>query len=91
MPHIFTNAEYADMLYVYGFCDHSATAAIEEYHCLFLVCRIPDHGAFSKLLNSLHERRTLPGTLVSSEWAHQHVEEHENILEMVQSSSTTST
>ena len=27
--HIFTNAEYADMLYVYGFCDGSATAADE--------------------------------------------------------------
>jgi len=33
MPHIFTNAEYADMMYVYGFCDGSATAAaVEEYH-----------------------------------------------------------
>ena len=31
MPHIFTNAEYIDMLYVYGFCDGSATAAVEEY------------------------------------------------------------
>ena len=24
MPHIFTNAEYADMMYVYGFCNGSA-------------------------------------------------------------------
>jgi len=30
MPHIFTNAEYADMVYVYGFCDGSATAAVER-------------------------------------------------------------
>ena len=29
MPHIFTNAEYADMMYVYGFCNGSATAADE--------------------------------------------------------------
>jgi hypothetical protein len=35
MPHIFTNAEYADMLYVYGFCDGSATAAVEEYRRWF--------------------------------------------------------
>jgi len=30
MPHNFKNAEYADMMYVYGFCDGSATAAVEE-------------------------------------------------------------
>jgi hypothetical protein len=31
MPHISTNATYADMLYVYGLCDRSATAAAEEH------------------------------------------------------------
>jgi hypothetical protein len=31
MLHIFTNAKYAYMLYVYGFCDGSASAAVEEY------------------------------------------------------------
>jgi hypothetical protein len=30
MPHFFTNAEYADIMYVYGFCDGSAIAADEE-------------------------------------------------------------
>jgi hypothetical protein len=29
IPHIFTNDEYADMLYAYGFCDGSATADID--------------------------------------------------------------
>jgi hypothetical protein len=29
MPHIITNAEYVDMLYVYSFCYGSATAAAE--------------------------------------------------------------
>lgn len=39
MPHIFTNAEYADMLYVYGFCDGSATAAVEQYmNILWALC-----------------------------------------------------
>jgi hypothetical protein len=27
--HIFTNAKYVDMLYIYGFCNGSATAADE--------------------------------------------------------------
>jgi hypothetical protein len=31
MPHVFINAKYADILYVYGFCDGSVTAALEEY------------------------------------------------------------
>jgi len=31
MPHIFTNVEYGDMMYIYGFCDGSATADVEEY------------------------------------------------------------
>ena len=38
MSHIFTNAEYADMMYVYGFCDGSATAAVEEYTVDGLLC-----------------------------------------------------
>jgi hypothetical protein len=29
MPHIFTNAEFHDVLYVYGFCSGSATAAAD--------------------------------------------------------------
>jgi hypothetical protein len=36
MPHNLTNAECADMLYVYGFCDGSAAAAAEfsKMYCL---------------------------------------------------------
>ena len=30
MPHIFTDAEYADMPYIYGFCDGSATANVDR-------------------------------------------------------------
>ena len=46
MPRILTNAEYADMLYVYGFCDGSATAAVEEYCRQFPMRRIPDRRVF---------------------------------------------
>jgi hypothetical protein len=85
MPHIYTNAEYADMLYVYGFCDGSATAAVEECRRRFPLCRIPDRRKFSKVCNTLHERGALPSTQVSSERARQQpVVEEENILEMVQ-------
>jgi len=92
MPHIFTNAEYADMMYVYGFCDGSATAAVEEYRRRFSMRRIPDGRAFCKLFNSLRECGTLPSAHVSSEWARkQNMEEQENILNMVQRSPAIST
>jgi hypothetical protein len=46
MSHIFTYAEYDDMLNVYGFCDGSATAAVEEYRRRFPKRRIPDRCVF---------------------------------------------
>jgi hypothetical protein len=46
MSHIFTNAEYVDMLYVYGFCDVNATAAVEEHCRRFPMRRILDRSVF---------------------------------------------
>jgi len=92
MQHIFTNAEYADMMYVYGFRDGSATAAVEEYVRRFPMRRIPDLGVFYKVFNTLRECGTLPSAHVSSERTRkQNIEEQENILDMVQRSLTTST
>jgi len=79
------------MLYFYGFCDNSATAAAEEYHRRFPMRRILDRRLFSKVFNTLHEFGTLPTAHVASERARQQVQEQENILEMVQRSPTTST
>jgi len=83
MPHIFTNAVYADMMYVYGFCDGSATAAVEEYRRRFPMDRILDHRVFHKVFNILRECSTLPSAHVLSERAHkQNMKEQENILDM---------
>jgi hypothetical protein len=49
MPHIFRNAEYADMLYVYGSCVGSAIADVEEYRRRFLMGRIPDRRVFQRV------------------------------------------
>ena len=79
MLHIFTNDEYADMLYVYGFCNASATAAAEEYRRRFPMCRIPDRRVFFKVFYTLRECGTRPSTHVSSERAgKQNMEEQEN-------------
>ena len=60
MPHIFTNAEYADMLFVYGFCDDSTAAAFEEYRQRFPMRRFPDRREFSLVFNACRECGTLP-------------------------------
>jgi hypothetical protein len=92
MPHILTNAEYADMLYVYGFCDGSAIAATEEYRRLFPKSRIPDLRMFSKMFSTLRECGARPSAYVSSERAHQqHAEEQETILKMVHRRPTSNT
>jgi hypothetical protein len=70
MPFICINTEYADMLYVYGFCDCSATVAV-EYHQRFPMRRIPDRRVFFKSFDTLRERGTLPSAHVSSERSHQ--------------------
>jgi hypothetical protein len=91
MSHVFTNAEYADMLYVYGSCDGSVTAAVQEYRRRFPMRRIPDTRVFSNVFDILRERGTLPSAHASSARARQHVKEQENILDMIQRSHTTST
>jgi hypothetical protein len=79
------------MLHVYGFCDDSAAAAVAEYRRPFPMRRIPDRRVFSEVFNTLRERGTLPSAHVSSEPAReQHVEEQENIPEMVQHCPSTS-
>ena len=69
MPHNFTNAEYADVMYAYGFSDGSATAAVEEHRRRFPTRRIPDRRVFYKVFNTLRECGTLPSGHVSSERA----------------------
>jgi hypothetical protein len=91
MAHISTNAEYGDILYVHGFCVASATYALEENRGRFPVRIIPDRRVFSSVFSTSHERGTVPSAHVSPERACQHVEEQENILEMVERSPTTST
>ena len=92
MPHIFANSKYANKLYVDGFCDGNANAAVEEYRRRVPMRKIPDRRVFSKMLNTVRECGNLPSAHVSSERARQqHVEEEEHVLEMVQRSTTSST
>jgi hypothetical protein len=90
MPHIFTHAEYADMMYVYGFCDGSATAAVKEYSRRFSNCRISNSVMFAKVFNTLRGSGTLPSSQGLSECERQqYVDEVENILQLMEPSPTT--
>jgi len=76
VPHLFRNAEYANTMYDYGFCDGSANAAVEKYRRRFPMRRIPDRRVFYNVFNTLRECGTLPNAHVSSERARkQNIEE----------------
>jgi hypothetical protein len=46
----FSNAEYADIHYIYGYCDSNARAAVEEYQR-----RFPDRrAAVRRLFSNVH-------------------------------------
>lgn len=49
MPFRFTNQEYADMHYVYGFCDGNSVAATREYRLRFPNRRQPQHNVFANV------------------------------------------
>ena len=43
---LFTNNEYADIHFCYGFCDGNAEAAVREYRRRYPTRRIPDSRVF---------------------------------------------
>jgi len=91
MPHTFTHEEYADMVYVYGYCNDSANAAVDKYRRRYPLRRTPNRAVFTSVFRALRECGTLPSVHVSSErWSIQTVEEQEEIVSMAKRSPTTS-
>jgi len=67
MPFVFSHMEYGDMHFVYGFCNGSARAAVDEYQRRFPDRRIPSRGVFSHIHQTMHETGCLPSVAVQSE------------------------
>jgi hypothetical protein len=67
MPHIIRNAEHADMLYIHGSCDVSATATVEECCRWFPMRRITYRRVLPNVFNTLREHGTISSAHVSSE------------------------
>jgi len=92
MLHVFTHAEYADMVFVYEFCNGNALAACREYSLWFPNLRVPDSRVFASVYNKLRETGALPSSHISSEPANeQNMDEVESILQLVERSPTTVT
>jgi len=92
MPFTFSVAEYADMVYVYGFCDGNSVHAVAEYQRRFPNRRIPTRRVFTRVYQTLRDTGTLPGVRIAAERdVNQGVDEEEGIVQMVQSSPREST
>lgn len=89
MPNHFTNVEFADMIYVYGFCDGNARAAVREYERRFPARRIPSRYTFARVFQFSREYGRFPGAVESIERPTRPAEE--NIIEIVERDPSTST
>jgi len=87
----FSYEEYADMHFVYGFCNGNTTAAVEEYRLQYPRRRIPDGPVFTRVYH-LREKGSFPNVNRRAErQVQRNVEENENIIDMVQRSTLTNT
>ena len=55
MPRLYSNSEYADMVYLYGFCDGNVNAARREYSARFPNRKLPNKFVFSSTFQRLKE------------------------------------
>jgi len=84
----FSVAEYADTIYVYGFCDGNSVQAVAEYQQRFPNRRIPTRRVYQ----TLRDTGTLPGVRIAAERVvNEGVDEEEGIVQMVPSSPRAST
>jgi len=92
MPFTFSVAEYADMIYVYGFCGGNSVHAVAEYQRRFPNRRIPTRRVFARVYQTLRDMGTLPGVRIAAERnVNEGVDEEEGIVQMVQRSPCVST
>ena len=88
MPFVYTHREYADMLYIYGFCDGDSNKAVAEYRSRFPTRRTPSSRVFVRAFQSVINNGTVPSPGINYERV---VAVRDNILHAVQRSPRTST
>ena len=81
MPFTFSVAQYAGMIYVYGFCDGNSVLAVAEYQQRFPNSRIPNRRVFTRVYQTLRDTGTLPGVPIAAErGVNEGVDEEEGIV-----------
>lgn len=91
MPVKFTNVEYADIIFIYGFCNGNGRAAEREYRLRFPGRRHPNHKTFSMVFQYSRQHGKFPTSAVVERVLQQGVQEHNNILNIVQENPNIST
>ena len=86
MPFTFSVADYANMIYVYGFCDGNSVQAVAECQQRFPNRRIPTQRVFTRVYQTLRDTGTLPGVRITAERDVNEGVDEEGIVQMVQSS-----
>ena len=88
---LFSYEEYADMHFVYGFCNGNTTAAVEEYRLRYPRRRIPNRRVFTSVHQHLREKGSFASVNRRSErQVQRNVEDDEHIIDIVQPSPRTS-
>ena len=67
MPLTYSNIEYCDMIFIYGFCNGNASAAAEEYRRRYQDRRHPDGRVFVRVHQHLRDKGTFPGITPTAE------------------------
>src|SRR5215510_1330750 len=65
MLRTFTHEEYADMVYVYGYCNGNANSAVDEYWIRYPLRRTPNRAVFTNVFCELRECGTLSSVHLS--------------------------
>lgn len=88
MPREFSNEEYADIVFIYGFCNGSAEAAKNEYHLRFPLRRCPNAKTFSRVFHHLKENGQFPNRSKSERPTNERI--RQGVLESVEEDPSTS-
>lgn len=86
----FTVQDYADIIFIYGFCDGNSLEASREYHLRFPGRRQPNHKTFAKAFQRLRETGTpVPRKIGGPQQVN--VQDEEDVIDAVIDDPTAST
>lgn len=89
MPFTFSNIEYSDIIFIYGFCNGNSRASAAEYRRRFPERRQPDSRVFGRVYQHLRDNGCFPGGITAT--AERVGADREGIVQMAIRSPTIST